>query len=823
MWNEEYMEIFISQFLPPDAKLLWLEKPYRRLAIVTADLDGDNTHEISAAYQWHGNNSIVVLKWFRGYWYPISYIKGSGYGITYFNAASLTGKCVQDLVIGWQLGAIYSQLDIQEWTGKEFTSILNDETFFSEIEVANLPTKKGFDNEYEIALWTHDTGDAFVIDIYKLEDGKLEPYPEAYPYYFNKVVNYYQKQVKKLPDAAFYWYYLADAQAKAEQYDEAIISIEKAIDIGSSYPSRATLLELKELILSKSEINTTLFPAALKTIEGTKWGYINNDGIFVIKPQYDNAMDFQYNGLAIVSKGNLSGIIDLYGKYIVPLKYNSINQFAEGRATVTDDAGFRVIDEKGKDLTGKSYSYISAYSNSRAVFSHTTEEGSYAYGYLDMQGKEVIPIQFESANDFKDGIALVQIKNKQFALINLSGDVLYTYNYASVNNPGDGLLPFQPETNSKYGYIDIKGNIVLQPQYSMALPFSGGRAVVNTAEDFTSQYGLINKEGNYIIKPIYNEIYNIGENRVAVGKAINPEQPYIGSKFAIGDMINGTILTDFIYTNVLNYDKGYVSVSDDNNTFFLDKNGQIAKSLPIVRGSGTLSFAGDLIKANVDYRVFYLNSYGKVIWQQNTIIPLNNQYKVIEEKYNPHKDYLVYYPQLAGLGSETVQNNINVQLKTLSEVKPIADQLPLDYSYSGDFSVEFFKKSLLVLELNGYQYYFGAAHGMPSLVYPNINLESGQFYELKDLFKPDSDYVKILSDIIAQQIKNDPQYNYIFPDEYKGISENQPFYIKEDALYIYFTPYEIAAYAAGFPTFRIPYTEIISIIDKEGSFWQAFH
>jgi hypothetical protein len=310
---------------------------------------------------------------------------------------------------------------------------------------------------------------------------------------------------------------------------------------------------------------------------------------------------------------------------------------------------------------------------------------------------------------------------------------------------------------------------------------------------------------------------------VSVGKAIDPEQPYIGSKFAIGDMKDGTILTDFIFTNVLNYDKGYISVSDDNNTFFLDKNGQIAKSLPIVKGSGTLSFVGDLIKANVDYRIFYLNSYGKVIWQQNTIIELNNQYKIIEEKYSPDKDYLVYYPQLAGLGNENIQNSINAQLKTLSEIKSITDQLPLDYSYSGDFSVEFFKKSLLVLELDGYQYYFGAAHGMPSQVYPNINLESGQFYELEDLFKPGIDYVKVISDIIAQQIKSDPQYNYIFPDEYKGIAKDQPFYVKEDALYIYFAPYEIAAYAAGFPTFRIPYTEIISIIDKEGSFWQAFH
>jgi hypothetical protein len=42
-------------------------------------------------------------------------------------------------------------------------------------------------------------------------------------------------------------------------------------------------------------------------------------------------------------------------------------------------------------------------------------------------------------------------------------------------------------------------------------------------------------------------------------------------------------------------------------------------------------------------------------------------------------------------------------------------------------------------------------------------------------------------------------------------------------LYIYFTPYEIAPYAAGFPTFKIPFTQILNIIDEEGEFWKAFN
>lgn len=89
---------------------------------------------------------------------------------------------------------------------------------------------------------------------------------------------------------------------------------------------------------------------------------------------------------------------------------------------------------------------------------------------------------------------------------------------------------------------------------------------------------------------------------------------------------------------------------------------------------------------------------------------------------------------------------------------------------------------------------------------------------LADLFKKDSDYLKVLSDIIAGQIEHDKQYSYVFPDAYKGISADQPFYINDEFIYIYFAPYEIGPYAAGFPTFKIPYEEINDIIDTQGEF-----
>ncbi|MCM0647936.1 WG repeat-containing protein [Clostridium swellfunianum] len=574
------------------------------------------------------------------------------------------------------------------------------------------------------------------------------------------------------------------------------------------------------LDLGNKARNLSLAP--VKVIGGIKYGYIDNKGQFVIKPRFDYAFNFQKSGLAIAGENNIFGLIDTKGNYVLKPKYDSIDEFSEGRAIVRDKSGAKIIDEAGKEITSKAYNYIGSFRNGRAQFGGLGSSEKYIYGYLDRMGNEVIPQKFEEASDFINGIALVKINDKHYAIINLKGKVLQTFNYNFVGNLGDGLLIFQKEAGEKYGYIDLRGNIVIQPQFEGTQGFENGRAVINAAAGYKTKYGLIDRKGSIVIKPLYDNLNLLGENRVSVGKATDIEKPYMGSKYAVADT-NGTFLTDFIYNNIEKYNRGLASASDNKNTFFIDKSGRIVKTMPIVSGGGSLIIQGELIKAFVDNRTSYYNMQGKLVWKQNTTIPLDNQYKVIEQKFNPNKDYLVYYPQIEGMKNKRVQLDVNNKLKKLSQVKDIPGNVQLESSYSGDFSVEFFKKNLLVLELNGYDFPFGAAHGMPTKAYPHIDLVSGSFYELKDLFKLNSNYVEVLSDIVGNMIKTQPQYEYVFPDSYKGIQPNQPFYIDENNLYLYFTPYEIAPYAAGFPTFKIPFKDIMSIINTQGSLWKAFN
>jgi hypothetical protein len=585
-------------------------------------------------------------------------------------------------------------------------------------------------------------------------------------------------------------------------------------------------LGFRNVVPDDQELETraiSLYPGSEKTTSGTKWGYINGIGTMAIPVRFNYAEDFQTNGLAIVQEDNGSGLINTTGAYFVRPKYSYIAPFSEGRAVVIDENGhYRLTNDSGDILTSKDYSYMADIHDGRAMVNNQQADGKTMYGYVDRSGKEVIPLRYEDASDFANHRAIVKVKDNQYALIRHDGSTEAEYHFPFVGVLGDGLLPFQQTVNGKYGYINEKGNVRIQPAYSTAFPFQNGRAIVNNAADFGSEYGLIDTRGNVVIQNNYNDIQALGQQRYAVGKAIDSDQPFLGSMYAIFDA-DGKRLTEFSYTDVMAYKRGLASASNGRTTFFINTSGNPAPGYPQFEGSGTLKLEDDLIQVNIDQRIKYAARNGRIVWEPNTVIPLRLPYYVREHKYKPNKDYVVYYPAVEGIADHAAQERLNETLKVLSQVKPIPGDEQLGYTYSGDFDITLFKKNLLEIEMTGYNYPAGAAHGMPTQVYSHINVTNGAMYALKDLFKPGSNYVKVLSDIVGEQIKTDPQYDYVFPDTYKGIKPDQPFFVTQDALHLYFQPYDIGPYAAGFPTFKIPFEEIKSIIDERGDFWRAFH
>ncbi|MPM32144.1 hypothetical protein SDC9_78703 [bioreactor metagenome] len=587
----------------------------------------------------------------------------------------------------------------------------------------------------------------------------------------------------------------------------------------------------KELKRQVEMINEKLYPALENTAKGRLYGYMNSRGDFLIQPIYTNAYDFNNKGLAVVQYGEKFGIINKRGEYVVKPIYDNINDFKENRAIFSLNNNMGVFNEKGNIINNKDYDYISDYNEKRAIIGSQTVDEGYRYGYLYFDGTEEIQPIYLDVGKFKNSIALIKVRNGEYRLINLYEQVINTYNYNYVSQYGEGLMVFGNSQDGPLGYIDIGGQVVIPPKFKQAEAFKDGVAVVSEADSFGGPYGVINKKGEYIYQPIFNDIKNIGEDRLALGMGIGEGDIKLRNIYAIGDT-SGKVLTDFIYRYVGEYKDGLAYASDETSTFFIDNSGNKVTDFPSVSGSGELSVKNGLIYANIDNSPYYLDKSGNVVHKPSDIIKLDDKYSILIQKYKPNINYLIYYPKVQGLDDENVEAEINNRLRRFSyfipedekgnqKNTPITEDDILDYDYYGDFSIKYFEKNLLGLEIEGYYYPVKAAHGMPIKKTPIIDLKTGKFYTLSDLFMGGVNWVGELNNIIKDRIDNDKQYDYVFKEQFKGINPDQGFYIDDNNLYIYFQPYEIGPYSAGFITFKIPFSEIQGMINKNGDFYKA--
>ncbi len=146
-----------------------------------------------------------------------------------------------------------------------------------------------------------------------------------------------------------------------------------------------------------------------------KYGFIDRNGKFIIKPQFDYADNFS-EGLASVRIGCNYGFINTKGKIVIQPQYSFAGKFSDGLASASLAKG-NGINFKSKE---KIYQLCS-----RSLG---------LTGYIDITGKMIIEPQFGSGFEFKNGIAMVSF------------------------GEGDNL-----DYIGKRGYIDKKGNYIWQP------------------------------------------------------------------------------------------------------------------------------------------------------------------------------------------------------------------------------------------------------------------------------------------------------------------------------------------------------------------------
>jgi hypothetical protein len=249
--EKENLEPVAERLLPEDAILAVPDRPVGGSSILEADFDGDGEMEVAAFYKLKGDPGkpgALVLKKERKGWTVLEDIKGIGFDIGWGSTADMTGDGADELLLGWSIGASAgSTLNIFSFAEGTLKKIGQEN--YHELELI----REEEESRYSMAIWARDFADVYRVDLQTWNGTRFASDERLYPAYFSVVAQYYKARTGEVPDAAMYWYFLAEAQMKEGKPEEAIRSIEKGMTLNMIMPDYSQFSELKEKITAMLE------------------------------------------------------------------------------------------------------------------------------------------------------------------------------------------------------------------------------------------------------------------------------------------------------------------------------------------------------------------------------------------------------------------------------------------------------------------------------------------------------------------------------------------------------------------------------------------
>jgi hypothetical protein len=156
-----------------------------------------------------------------------------------------------------------------------------------------------------------------------------------------------------------------------------------------------------------------------KVKKNDKVGYVNKEGIEVIKLQYDDGLTFE-GGYAAVKKGSKWQYLDSTGKAITEAVYDDALSFGNGLAAVSKNNLYGFINTSGELVIPIEFSNARGFSEGLAPAANAKGY----WGFVDVKGNWVIKPLYHFANNFEGGEARV-MKGEKILYIDKENKVLH--------------------------------------------------------------------------------------------------------------------------------------------------------------------------------------------------------------------------------------------------------------------------------------------------------------------------------------------------------------------------------------------------------------
>lgn len=287
-------------------------------------------------------------------------------------------------------------------------------------------------------------------------------------------------------------------------------------------------------------------------VESGNWGLMTAEGERILAPVLDNpgwwyACVDDEAGLIFYQEAESGrwGLVTVEGKQILaPVLADPDWQsysFCEGLAAVRDEDGlWGFIDTAGAVVIPFQYEYAENFSEGFAV---VMTDG--LYGYIDATGAMICDAVYTDANEFHEGLAAVEIDGK-YGFLDTSGKFAIDAIYDYAGSFEDGLAFVM--LDGLHGAIDASGAVVIEIKYESMWGFHDDLVVV----ELDGKYGHIDRTGAVVIPIEYDWADNF-ECGLAAAR--------LDGEYVLIDKANEVLLT--FSDDEINEESIYVASADE--------------------------------------------------------------------------------------------------------------------------------------------------------------------------------------------------------------------------------------------------------------------
>ena len=281
-------------------------------------------------------------------------------------------------------------------------------------------------------------------------------------------------------------------------------------------------------------------------------------------------------------------------KWVRNVHQQTVRDYSNGMSAYYENGLWGFISPGGKVLIEPAYDEVSDFDGTFA----RVKKGS-KWGVIDKYGNLVFPCEYDSISAFTEGVALAETGGLKHYLYAGGKKKSLSTSY-EFHEYSDGFARIKDNKTGKWGYIDHKGVIRVNPKF-------------DAAGDFVADHAVVSQNG---------KTYSINKAGDKKSLSFAPDQKVVTFSNGAGYVENrngsysfftkGYHLIQGEFKEINDFSDGLARVKTMNgNVVYLNEDGKVALSLKDYADAGDFSEGKAWVRKNAMYG--YVNKTGKLV------------------------------------------------------------------------------------------------------------------------------------------------------------------------------------------------------------------